>query len=123
MTDNNKILKAIDNAMEKIKTVDNNIIGETIGVSQALDELRKSIDEIEACMGKRTYTEASSLGYRDVSSAFIFLQRALGGLQHACNQKESLISEIAVQSGASAYEEVEPFVNNVLVSSKVRSRK
>jgi len=121
MTQRKKILKTIEESMERINTIDNNIIGECIGVSHALDDLRKSLDKIEICLDKRTYSEASSLGYSDVASAFIFLQRTLGGLQQADLQKEELVSEIAHKSGVGVYEEVAPFVDDVLVSSKERS--
>lgn len=118
MTQRKKILQTIEDSMERINTIDNNIIGECIGVSHALDDLRKSLDKIEICLDKRTYSEASSLGYSDVASAFIFLQRTLGGLQQADLQKGELVSEIARKSGVGVYEEVAPFVDDVLVSSK-----
>lgn len=104
--------------MEELKTVDDNIIGECIGVSHALGDLRRTLDKVDVCLDKRRYSEASNLGYRDVSSAFVFLQRALGGLQHAYTQKEKLVSEIALKSGVGVYEKVEPFVDNILESSK-----
>jgi len=46
------------------------------------------------------------------------LQRTLGGLQQAQYEKERLVSDIALQSGVGVYEEVAPFVDDVLVSSK-----
>ncbi len=104
--------------MEELKTVDENIIGECIGVSHALGDLRKALDEVDVCLDKRKYSEASRLGYGKVSSAFIFLQRTLGGLQHAYGQKEKLVSEIALESGVGVYEKVEPFVDDILDSSK-----
>ena len=121
MNDKDKILKTIEDSMEAVKTVDDNIIGECIGVSQALGELKKSLNEVEVCLDKREFLKASSLGYNDVASAFIFLQRTLGGLQHADNQKSQLVSEVAIKSGVGAYEKVEPFIDDVLVSSKVLS--
>lgn len=118
MINRDKILKAIENSKARIEAVDQGIIGETIGVSQALDDLRKSLDDIKACLNKRTFSEASSIGYKDVATAFVFLQRTLGGLQQAQYEKERLVSDIALQSGVGVYEEVAPFVDDVLVSSK-----
>jgi len=118
MTNRDSILKTIEDSMENITTIDNNIIGECIGVSHALDDLRKALDKIDVCLEKRTYSEAASLGYSDVASAFIFLQRTLGGLQQADLQKGELVSEIAHKSGVGVYEEVAPFVDDILVSSK-----
>lgn len=118
MTHRDEILKTVENSMDRIKAIDENIIGECAGVSHALDDLRKSLDKIALCLAERTYPEAGSLGYSDVASAFIFLQRTLGGLQHAYNQKEQLVAEIALQSGVGVYEEVAPFVDDLLVSSQ-----
>lgn len=113
-----KIKKSIEASMAEIQVVDDGIIGETIGVAQALDHLRKALDKVDECLDKRQYEKASGLGYSDVASEFIFLQRTLGGLQHAYHQKQKLVSEIALKSGVGVYEEVEPFVDAVLVSSK-----
>jgi hypothetical protein len=121
MTNRDKILGAIENSKARIEAVDNGIVGETIGVSQALSDLRKSLDDIEACLDQRAFSEASSIGYNDVATAFVFLQRTLGGLQQAQYEKEQLASDIALQSGVGVYEEVAPFVDDVLASSKAVS--
>ena len=121
MTNRDKILRAIENSKARIEAVDQGIIGETIGVAQALDDLRKSLDDIETCLDKRAFSEASSIGYKEVATAFVFLQRTLGGLQQAQYEKEQLVSDIAVQSGVGVYEEVAPFVDDVLASSKALS--
>ncbi len=54
--------------------------------------------KIDVCLDKRNFDKASSLGYNEVSSAFVFLQRTLGGLQSAQLKKEELISEVAMKS-------------------------
>ncbi len=122
MTNKDKIKKAIEESIEEITTVDDDIMGATVGVAQALDHLKKALNKVSLCLDKRQYEKASSLGYSDVASEFIFLQRTLGGLQSAYNQKQSLVSEIALKSGVGIYEEVEPFVDEVLTSSKVLSK-
>ena len=72
MTNKDKIKKAIEESMEEIKTVDDNIMGETIGVAQALDHLKQALEKVSTCLDKRQYEAASNLGYSDVSSEFIF---------------------------------------------------
>jgi len=118
--------KNIENAIaemsDELKSVDNDLIMDVAGVSQAIDHLRKALNKVEGCLDKRQFEEASSLGYSDVSSEFIFLQRTLGGLQHSYGQKQALVSEIALKSGVGVYEEVEPFVDAVLDSSKVLTK-
>jgi len=42
----------------------------------------------------------------------------LGGLEQVDLQKEELVSEIALKSGVGVYEEVAPFLDDVLVPSK-----
>ncbi len=121
MTDRENILTTIEDSMERINTVDNHFIEECIGVSQAWGDLRQSLDKIDVCLKKRMFEKAASLGYSDVPSAFVFLQRTLGRLQDAANQKEELVSDIALKSGVRVYEEVAPFVDDALVSSKERS--
>jgi len=117
------IESAIAEMSDEIKAVDNDLIMDVAGVAQALDLLRKALDKVDKCLENREFEKASSLGYSDVSSEFIFLQRTLGGLQDSYGQKQSLVSEIALKSGVGVYEEVEPFVDAVLDSSKIRSKK
>ena len=116
------IEKIIGDAMTEIKMVDDLLIMEVSGVAQALDELRKSLDKVDACLDTRVFDKASSLGYSEVSSAFVFLQRTLGGLQSAQLKKEELISEVAMKSDSNSYEYVEPFVNKKMVSAQVRKK-
>jgi len=116
------IENAITEMSEELKTIDNNLIMNMAGVAQAIDQLRKALNKVEKCLDQRQFEEASSLGYSDVSSEFIFLQRTLGGLQHSYGQKQSLVSEIALKSGVGVYEEVEPFVDAVLDSSKILTK-
>ena len=113
------IKEAIAASRDKIREIDEKIIGQSIGVSTAINELRKGLSKIEDCLQKREYYEASNIGYREVSSSFVFLQRALGGIQGAMADKEELVSEIALQSGVNVYEEVEPLVNEIMASAKI----
>ncbi len=114
------IKTALKNMSEDIKSLDNEMIMEVVGVAQALDELQKAIDKVNICLEKREFSEASSLGYGDVSTAFIFLQRTLGGLQQAEHKKHSLISEFTMQAKLSSYEEAAPFIESMMESTKPR---
>lgn len=81
------------------------IIGDTIGLCQAMDLLRGSLDQLQQRLDAREYEKASSLGYRDISENFIFLQRCLGGLQSGCHDRDSMIAELASDNKTSFEEE------------------
>ena len=80
MADAESILTA--RAVE-LEAIDNTVIGEVVGVSQSIGDLRKALDVLEGLLGERQFEKAAALGYQDIASAFIFLQRTLGGLQSA----------------------------------------
>lgn len=122
MTNENKIKNTVEQSMEEIETIDNDIIMDVVGVAQAIDHLREALNKVEICLDKRQFEKASSLGYSDISSEFIFLQRTLGGLQHSYGQKQSLVSEIALKSGVGVYEEVEPFIDKKMKSLEPRQK-
>ena len=86
-------------------------------VAQALDGLRKAVNEISACLDRREYRRAADLGYGRVAEMFVFLQRTLGGLQGACSEKEALVSEVAKELRC-AYEDALPYVDAVLSTSR-----
>jgi hypothetical protein len=58
----------------------------------------------------------ANLGYRDVSSEFIFLQRTMGSLLTAAHNRQRFIADIAGESQL-PYEVVQP-----LVEAQARSR-
>lgn len=117
----NKIEQAIADAMAEIAAVDELLMMEVVGVAQALSQLKEALDKVDECLDKRDFSKASDLGYADVASEFIFLQRTLAGLQSAEHQKEGLISKIVMKANARSYEEVEPFVNAKMDSAKERT--
>lgn len=80
-----------------IKNIDDAFFGDVIGVSQALSQLKDALDKVDKCLAKRQFSKASDLGYSDVSSEFIFLQRCLGGLNGTLMEKEKLIQEICLE--------------------------
>ena len=99
----------------EIAAVDDEFIGEVVGVSQAIGELRKALNKVSACLDSRDFYKASSLGYGPVAEMFVFLQRTLGGLQGHCVDKEKLVSEVAMKLGC-AYEDALPHVDAVMKS-------
>lgn len=106
---------------EKIAAADDNLIMEAAGVTQALDDLRKALAAVEDGLANREFEKAAALGYSSVSSGYVFLQRTLGGLQVAQNDKCSIVSEVAAQMGC-AYEEALPHVNACMESACPRSK-
>ena len=81
----------------KIKNVDEAFFGDVIGVAQALSQLKEALEKVDVCLDRREFEKASSLGYSDVSSEFIFLQRCLAGLNDTVKQKEKLIQDICLE--------------------------
>ena len=65
--------------------------------------------QIEDRLKNRQYEAVTNLGYRDVASEFIFLQRTMGSLLTAAHRCSSLISDIAGETRLS-FEDVEPIV-------------
>ena len=74
-------------------------------VFHASDLLRKALDKVADFTKRNDCEGAAGLGYGDVSSAYIFLQRALGDLQSTGQRRDELISEIAGKVGY-AFEDV-----------------
>lgn len=109
----------ISSMRERIDAVDEALIMEVVGVVQALDELRKALDEVDVCLDNRDFDKAADLGYRSVSSGFIFLQRTLGALKSQNDQKIVVVSEVAAQLGC-AYEEALPHVDAAMQSAHPR---
>lgn len=116
MADADNILTA---RRAELEAIDNTIIGEVIGVSQATGDLRKALDALEGLLDERQFEKAAALGYQDIASAFIFLQRTLGGLQSADFNRHAFTSSIAEKLQC-AFEDVEPHVSARLECLKPR---
>lgn len=112
------IQNAIDESLDEIRDLDETLMMEVVGVAEAIDRLREALDQLNACLDEREFERASDLGYRNIASNFIFLQRTLGGLQQQALKKSQIISDIALRSGVGVYEQVAPFVEEILQSSK-----
>ena len=111
--------KIVEELSDKIKEVDDALIMDVVGVAQASDKLRAALAELDDHLDQRRFSDAAALGYSDISSNFIFLQRTLGALQASYNRKCSLVSEVARQA-QKAFEDVEPFVDRAMVSANPR---
>lgn len=92
------------------------------GVAHAIDDVRKALDKADKCLDNREFEAAAQLGYEDISSAYVFLQRTLGDLKSTALCKESITSEVAMQAGQ-AYEDVEPSVTKFFKSSQPKPSK
>jgi hypothetical protein len=93
-----------------------------VGVAQAIDDLRKALNEVETCIDRRQFEAAADVGYDSVASGFVFLQRTLGGLHERCMDKTKIVQGIAVALDCS-YEEAAPHVDAVMKSAVPRERR
>ncbi|SHF68076.1 hypothetical protein SAMN05444273_109109 [Litoreibacter ascidiaceicola] len=103
----------------ELETVDHAVMGEVVGVAHAIGDLRKALDALEGLLGERQFEKAAASGYQEIASAFIFLQRTLGGLQSAEANRHAFISSIAEELQC-AYEDAEPLVEARLQCLKPR---
>jgi Cdc6-like AAA superfamily ATPase len=94
----------------ELESIDDTIMCEAAGVAQAAGDLRKALDALDGLLDERKFEKAAVLGYRDIASAFIFLQRTLGGLQSADLDRDAFTSSIAAQLHC-AFEDAEPHVS------------
>lgn len=102
--------------------MDDEFFAEVVGVAQAIDALRKALSKLSSALDARQYEKASALGYEEVASEFVFLQRTLGGLQGACLHKEGLVQDLAFVLRC-PYEDVLPKVDALLASARPIDRK
>lgn len=107
---------------KQLAALDDEFFGEVVGVAQAVDALRGALKRVSAALDARQFEKASALGYAQVASEFIFLQRTLGGLQGACLHKEQIVQELAAELRWS-YEDVLPKVDAVMESASPIDRK
>lgn len=115
-----RIEREVARMADEIASLDEEFIGDVIGIAQASGQLRKALDKLNSLIDARKYEEAANLGYSDIASEFIFLQRCLGALNDTCNSKSALVSQVIIDIGSEldmlAYEEVDPFVTEKMKS-------
>jgi hypothetical protein len=114
--DPQKIISLINDKTAAIEALDNAIMMEVVGVTMALDELRKALDLLQVRLDERAFEEASHVGYQEVAHHFVYVQRTLAGLQIVTHQKEALISTIAQEANV-AFENVVPYVEEKMQSA------
>ena len=104
----------------EIARVDEDMIHDVVGVAQAVDDLRKALDEVKSCIDRRQLEKAADVGCGSVSSGFVFLQRTLGGLHERCTDKARIVQDVAATLGC-AYEDALPHVDAVMGSARARA--
>lgn len=114
--------RLIASKRKELAALDDEFFGEVVGVAQAIDALRAALKQVSATLDARQFEKVSALGYEQVASEFIFLQRTLGGLQGACLHKERLVQDLAVALRC-PYEDVLPKVDAVMESARPIDRK
>jgi bifunctional DNA-binding transcriptional regulator/antitoxin component of YhaV-PrlF toxin-antitoxin module len=102
-----------------IARLDEAVVLDVVGVAQAAHEMRVALDALDALLDERRLEKAAALGYRDIASAFVFLQRTLGALQTLDHDLSALISKIAGAMHC-AYEDVEPHVLARMTNMRAR---
>src|SRR5450432_2594008 len=107
---------------KELAALDDELLGEVIGVAEAIAALRKALSQVGAALDARQFEKASAVGYGKVAEQFVFLQRTLGGLQGACLHKEKLVSELAFTLRC-PYEDVLPKVDALMQSARPLDRK
>ena len=85
---------------------------ESAGVAKATDALRKALDKVEQCLDDKQYEEVANLGYRDVSSEFIFLQRTMAIIHDKSLERTRIVQDIAFEAKV-AQEKVELLVTSL----------
>jgi hypothetical protein len=105
------IVSILDGRAAELEDIADNLAVEAAGVSMALKELRKSLEEIAEHLTKREFEKASEAGYGELARNFVYVQRTLAGLQTAAYQKVAFVSDVA-RIAKAAYEDVEPFVEH-----------
>ena len=108
--DRQRISASIEKRKEEIAALEWDLMNDSVGVRQAEDSLRKALDQVVELLEADEYERVAALGYSDVSSGFIFLQRTMGGLQMNSLKKRGLTSDIAGEVGLRC-ELVESMVN------------
>lgn len=104
-----KAASILDARASELEAVDTAIIGEVMGVAQAIGDLRKALDALDGLLDDRQFEKAAALGYQDIASAFVFLQRTLGGLLSADLSRHEFTSRIA-ETLQCSFEQAEPHV-------------
>lgn len=119
-----RIEQAVALKGDEIVAIDEAFFGDVIGIAQASGQLREALDKLDQLINQREYDKAADLGYTDIASEFIFLQRCLGALNDTSQSVNALVSDTILQIGTAledlSYEEVAPFIEEKMQSLQPR---
>jgi hypothetical protein len=62
---------------------------------EGVEELRNHLEQLETLLQNRLYESASALGYHEVSTGFVYVQRCLGGIEELHLDEQLLVQELA----------------------------
>jgi hypothetical protein len=110
---------AIEAVRKDIDALDDDTMNCVVGIAQALHELTKALEDVDARIDQRKYQAAADLGYRSVASSFIFLQRVLGEVNSLESRKALIVQDLARKLHC-AYEDISPYVDAVMKSMQPR---
>ncbi len=111
------INKIIDENENSINEIDENLRHDSLGIAQAIDQLKQALEKVEDAINNRDFEHASALGYHEVSSEFVFLQRCLGRLNDTACKKSSLAQNITMEVAQHtsdtrmSYEHISPMID------------
>ncbi len=105
----NRIKSSIEKRAKELADAHMDLLIQAGPVLQSADFLKNAIDEIVACVHGDQFELAADLGYKELSSHFIWLQRTLGSLKEAALHCSDAIAEVAGDCGL-AHEQVKPLV-------------
>lgn len=107
---NSKLEKLLDQHAERLHEIDQAIIMDSVGMAMAADHLRKALDKLDQLIDERKYEEAAALGYDEIASEFIFLQRTMGAIPTTLGGFHNFVGDMVVAGGGTSYEAVAPDV-------------
>jgi len=120
--DRQRIEQAIKARRNEIASVDWDLLNDEVGVLQAESQLRGALDQVLERLKAKDYQGVGQLGYGEVASGFIFLQRVMGGMQMNGLRRSSTISDIAGDAGLT-YEQVAPLAEAAFAESRKQAGK
>jgi hypothetical protein len=100
---------SINKRAHELKESYMSVLIQAVPVLQCADALKKSIDEIVDSIKLDQFEQAADLGYQDLCSNFVWIQRTLGAVHDAAMQCSAAIAEVAGDTGLS-HEQVKPLV-------------
>lgn len=117
-----RIKSAIDKRAKELDKAHLQVLIHAAPVFQCADALSKSIDAVLKAIDLKQYQDASDIGYGDLCSNFVWMQRTLGSLSTAAFKLSDTISRVAGDSGV-PYEQVKPLVDDYFEKQEAAQRR